>query len=548
MPTAFETACYADTGHCFLIELYPAQLAATRDLRQFGQMIGVDMVGTIPDAGDQPAPDVVTLLFSDIGYVTPPGGTFGSEYFVGRAEQPLRLTRSLPVAPEGERNVASETVGIELQNNDGGLDDYLRQYTLDGRKVVVKFGLDTYAYSDFETIYSGRGTGWRGSQNRLSISARDESYRLDVTLQQSFYDGSGGVNGTSELAGKPLPLCFGKCLNVTPVFVDPTNLVYQFHARQAQAIDAAYDRGAALSFDADVADYAALIARVIPAGYYATCKALGLIRLQTTPTGLVTADVKGDAVVSYINTTGAIMVRMMEDFVGISAADIYTAAFTALDVDVTGVIGWYRTSETIIAKDALSQLARHCAAWWGGSLDQQITVGRLEEPDETEPGIDFMSWDIQEAYYIDPPAGTSPPRGRQRVAYARNWTVQRGEDLASSVSAARRQFLAEAYSVVSSESPEAQYDFPNWQDVPVLESFFDQEADAQTECDRLIRMLGFQRQVVKVLMGPAGNLVEAGGMVSITHTRINGGDQWYARVIAEEVDGSADHANFVLWG
>ena len=548
VPSLLYAAAAAAEGQIYLLEMYPAPLGTSSGLGPGGEPIGVNAIG-VPPLGSTTSVDEVMLRYSDAGYVSPPGGAFGSMYWEGRVSQALRLTRTLPVTPEEGRQVLVEVAGMDIAAGDGGLDGIIQNYSIDGRRVCVKFGMRGYAYEEFKPIFTGRAAAsWRSSFDMVSVTCRDESYRLNVTLQQGFYDGTGGIGGTTELSGKPRPLTFGICRNVSPVLIDPTNLIYQFHARTASDVDAVYDRRAALIDDGDVANYAALTAAVISTGHFKTCLALGLFRLGSTPSGVVTADVKGDAEGGYINTTGAIIARLIDGFVGLGPSEYDGAAFAALDVATPGFVGWYQSAEIVSAADVVSQLAHGIGAWWGGTTSGVITAGRLEPPDGSNIAIYLESWDIDGVALVDAPPGTSPPRFRQRVAYARNWTVQRGEDLAGTVSAADRQLVAEPYSIAGTVSAAAQADFLLAQDPPVLESFFDSEADAQAEADRLIDLLAQQRMTVRVMIGYRGHLTQIGAMASIQHPRINGGARWSGRVIQQTPDADRRRATFTLWG
>lgn len=547
-PSVFYAAANADGGQIYLVELYPYQRGATQAAQLDATPLGVDPIGVV--TGVQPDAGVVSVLYSDAGYTSPTGGEKESTWFEGRVLQPLRMSRTLPLTPEQPRRVALEIAGIEIINADGALDTLLREYAIDGRRVVVKLGARNYTYSQFTAVYSGRAVSWKGSFARVEVSARDEAYRLAVPLQSLLYGGTGGADGTATLTGKPKPICFGKCRNIDPPMIDPPNLVYQFHSRAAKAVDAVYDRGAALSFDSDAANYAALIAVALTAGEYATCLALGLFRLETTPSGLVTADVRGDNHgASYVDTTFPVAQRVITDFAGISTADIDTITFSVLGTEVTGPIGWWRGLDPISAEDAVSEIVGHCAAWWGATTDGKLTVGRVELPDSDNVALWLERYDVIDCQVIDSPPGALPPRFRQRVGYQRNWTVQRGDGLAEvGVDATRRQFLAEAQSVAAASDGDTLSDFLLAQDPEMLHSLFDVLADAQAEADRLISLFSTPRQTVLVEMGTGGHLGILGQTIALTYPRINGGNTWYARVIGMEVDAKRRRVNLICWG
>jgi hypothetical protein len=64
----------------------------------------------------------------------------------------------------------------------------------------------------------------------------------------------------------------------------------------------------------------------------------------------------------------------------------------------------------------------------------------------------------------------------------------------------------------------------------------------------VIGLLAPLRQCVRVDMGTTGYLGLLGHTVSLTHPRINGGNEWFARVIGHEIDASRRRISLILWG
>jgi hypothetical protein len=78
----------------------------------------------------------------------------------------------------------------------------------------------------------------------LDISAfRDRGFLLDVPAQKSIYGGTGGLDGTSDLAGKRKPFALGWPSNITPATVIPVEGVYQVSDGPVSAISAVRDTG-----------------------------------------------------------------------------------------------------------------------------------------------------------------------------------------------------------------------------------------------------------------------------------------------------------------
>lgn len=545
-PSDFIAATAAPNGQVFLVVVKPYKLGATRAPAIRAQPLGVSPLCVITNATG--GAGLVTLFYSDTGYVSPSRGNNSDIWFEGRVTQPLRMSWTLPVVPEADRRVALEISSLAFINADGALDSLVNSYDIGGREVTVYFGLQSYAFDQFVPVWSGRALDWTRDFSHLQITARDSGYLLDVPLQSTVYQGTGGAEGGATMANKPKPVCFGKCRNITPQAVDTSNLIYQFHSRAVQAVDAVYDKGVALTVTTDYANYALLAAAAPGAGNYATCLAQGMVKLGSTPAGSVTMDVRGDAVGGYISSTGGIAKRLLTDFVGIGAGQIVTQDFANFDAMVPGVIGWYQDANPVQAHDAMSTIVGHCSGWWGGLPDGRFTVGRLDTPSESTLALDLQAYDIEDAEIIAAPDGTMPPRFRQRVGYQRNWTVQAPSDLAAGVTAANVLARSQPYLVSANSNTNTLADFLLAQDPQILESLFDAQADADAEALRLENLLGVMRQTVRVKMKTVGHSVPRGASVATTMPRINGGARWLGRFIGVEIDASQREVDLILWG
>lgn len=147
-------------------------------------------------------------------------------------------------------------------------------------------------------MFAGVQQPWSLGEATLDIPIRDASYEIEVPVQGSVYSGTGGIGGTAEMTGRPVPRARGGTLddpirNVTPVLIDPGNRVYQFTDGRG-LLAALYERGAQVfTYAGDFPDYAALVAASVPSASYALCGAQGLFRLGAMPAGQITADVTG---------------------------------------------------------------------------------------------------------------------------------------------------------------------------------------------------------------------------------------------------------------
>lgn len=532
----------ADTGRVFLHEL----TAYKRGSGSWDSPWGYDAWGREP-AGAMIAGEAV-FRFSDLGYITLPADSPANANYDASVQSGLKLTRSLPATPEADRRVTLELGSFDLANVDGALDSVVAGYSVDGRRVRVLLGLTSYRYGDFVPIFTGRMLQWSNSGTDVTVTVRDEGYRLDKPMQTDIYGGTGGYDGGADVAGKPRPLTFGKVLNITPVPIEASTLTYQFHSRTAQAVDAVYDRGAALTADANYASYALLAAATIASGHYATCLANGLIRLGATPSGLITADVRGDAQATYTDVTATIAKRIIEDFGGLIDADLDLASWDNLATAQPGTIGWFQDTTAINVSDAVSAILGACAAWWGPTAAGLLQCGQIATPSSASALIAVAEAEMIDFQILDPLNGTFPPRFRQRVGYQRLWTTQQDTDLAGSVTAARRSFLAQDMRVASSTDSAVQTFFLLAVDPEPLVSLFNSQADAANLAAALLTLYKSFRQTARITMGLRGLGARLGAAVLVTHRRLNGGSPTPMLVMDITIDADAREIELVCLG
>ncbi len=472
-------------------------------------------------------------------------GAKANAWYEGRVPLPLLMERTMPLLPEEERRALRQFGLLEIGNADGALDAILQSYAVDGRRVRVLFGPKGGAYSDFSVVADVLGTGWAGDSLLVRLGLRDQSYSLDLPLQTDLYLGTGGAEGTSEIKGKPKPLLFGRCRNVAPVLIDPTNLIYQVHDGVIFAVDDVFDRGAVLtdSLD-DAANYAALVALSVAAGEFATAKAVGLFKLGALPDGLVTCDVRGDADPDYQNTLDVICLRILRDRALLSGRWINTATFAGAAA-MAGEIGIYISqNETPSTAQVLSMLMAAVGGWWGAGRDGRIRAGRLTKPEDRSPNLYL---DIYKILTLEP-EDAPVPRWRQRVGYQPNWTPQRGEDLATSVDAARRQFLTEPTRVVQSADSTVRVRHLQALDPQPLPTLYESSTAALTLATYLLALHSPDRKIYRVTVGRLAYLVDLQSVVRVTWPRFGLNQGKNFAVIGIREDAQRNETTLRLWG
>lgn len=329
----------------------------------------------------------------------------------------------------GEFGGGVPTFGVAQIGLVGGEQDALLGYYWDGRDVFVYRGEETDAFGSMALVFKGRVRSIQWDREVLTLNLADYGEVLGKPIQTTLYAGTGGAEGGPDLTGKPKPLAFGTPKNVEPTLVSAAYLVYQFHCRQANGVDGVYDRAVALSLSADYPDYATLTGAAVPAGTYATCNALGMIRLGATPDGPVTADVTGDADGGFVYTAADIMGRIAVDFTDLTVPDTDSAAFTALNTANGSPCSVYiGTGDNASVTDVFTQLMVSVGAFWTFTPAGLLTVKQV--------AFGTSAVTLSDSYgplVVDGVARmeTPPPYWRSKFGFARSWRVHGANEIAA---------------------------------------------------------------------------------------------------------------------
>lgn len=364
--------------------------------------------------------------------------------------------------------------------------------------------------ASFATLFAGTAAGWRAGRDTVTIQLRDFLQNLDAPLQSSLYAGTGGLEGGADLAGKPKPLAFGRCFNVTPVFLGNLDLgigalsTWQLHDGMVQAISAVRERGAEM----------AAVTGTPAIGEYRAYAAQGIFQLGFTPAGPITADVAGDASPTYVGDTAGIIRRILTGRLGYAATDLDATSFGQTTYDVPGEVQLYIGPEPVTALTAIDALIAGISGFFGGNRQGKFRLGQLKAP-LTTPALILRPADIIDIQPIDLPATISPPNKRRRVAYGVNWSPS--NDLAGAVAEADRKLLAQPFSVASAYSSAIATQYVTATEPPIVPGLFVAKADAQTEVDRLLALYGVYRRAFRVLTRAYLGQVEMGHTALVYH-------------------------------
>ena len=473
---------------------------------------------TIISAGSAMEADFEFIIYVGTSeYVTSSTDTPPNTPFLGRLRVPSEFRRSILGS-----SIESFSTGdgqLIVDNRDALYDFLIEQYAVDGRDVEIRVGRKTDAYAQHYVLFKGTAADWNIDEASVQVLLRDNSFKLQVPAQSTLYAGTGGAEGGDDLAQKRKPRCFGYVRNVRPPLVVPSLLIYQVNDGEISDVPAVYDRGATLNFGTDRTNYADMAAHAPASGEFDTCLAEGLFRLGASPGGTVTADVDGDARSSeFVYTAGKIIRRLIALETEIVDPDeIYEPSFTAIDTAQGSEIGfWLGTDDALSVADVMAQIMGSVGGWAGFRRDGKLALEIFLAPGSTAD----QSFDETEIFEIkrEPlPSTLTPPPWRFRVAYERAWHQQ--TDLAGTVPAAHRAFVADPYRLAEDSSASILSDHPLGQDPDPIEAYFRDEADAENEAQRLLALYGTTRSLYRLTLPRRALILDIGETIDVEFPR-----------------------------
>lgn len=506
-----------------------------------------------------------TVRFASRSFVTRATDAPAHQYIAGRVKRGFTIGRRIRDGHDSQFGAIIEASygELELDNTDGGLNDLVASSYADGREVRVKTGFvglytdgheEVNPYSTFELAYRAIAGDWSAEHDVVKLRLVDIHERLKNRLQQNVYAGTGGSDGTADMAGMTRPTAFGLNQNVTGQVVDPFSGTIQLHAGEMESVDEVYERGAIINFDADYPTYAALNAASIPPAEYSSCLAEGYIRsgmIGGTELSAFTADIKGhvDQVSgNYVSTHGSVLRMIMRDYVGFTHPELDLDSFTTLQTVQPASMGLFLSAgDQSTSEDVMARVAESCGAVVGEDGSGLYRAFRLEPPADT------ADWTITERNVVDINQERLPYRVPWKawgIGYARNWTVQTSGDLTTNPanpSQSRRQFLQFPIRYVYAQDASIALVHRTSRGV-VVDSLFNNLADADAEAERRLELYSLGRAIYRVTVKGLLFNARIGQTVQLRYPRwsLAGGKRFV--IVGLEDDADSENTELLLFG
>lgn len=448
------------------------------------------------EAYDVGAATLRTLYFATQSYVTGAADTPANTFYDGRIKQPANVLRSCFAS---DRTFGKTQIGygdMVLVNNDGALDGLL-DYAFAGRSITIKLGVvnpNSNQIPTWVTVLKGTLEQAELSWQEIKFRVRDKQLDVAVPVQQARYAGTGAMEGSANLSGKPKPLIFGSVWSIAPPLVDQARFIYQVHSGSTiNTIANVYDRGAELTAGAVYTSLADIQTNAPTAGTYRVWNdATGCyFRLAANPAGIVTCNATRGAAVAN-RTVGQLFSQILQQS-GVAVGSINSADIAALDAVAgydSGVFAGHEKDVT--ALQLLDDLCASVGAWYGCNALGEWRIGQIVAPTGAAVGTLTTTDIIKIERVSSKDTGAGVPAWKVKLGYQKLYKVL--EDLTSAATAANKSLLSEAYRRVEASDATVKVAYTLSPEIEVLTQLVNQ-SDAQTECNRRLAIYKTRRDV-----------------------------------------------------
>jgi len=446
---------------------------------------------------------------SSVAYTDATAGTLYNACISGG----LNFNESL----SADGSISTNFGSLELVNTYGVNDTFLT-YIWNRRPVKIYLGDPSWPKSDFILIFDGLVSQLSAnSENLLTLILYDKLQRLNDSLtEKTLYDSAdtytekvkGGIANDSLL-----PLLFGECSNITPLFVDngstptpKTGYIYMVNDGPIQGIIEVRDNGVPVQ----IVDSTSNLQK-------------GLFTLVKNPFGTITCSVQGNSTAGYSNTIPGIITKIVKNY-GNSENRFTDSEIDFTDFTNTAPVGIY-CKEALNTMQVCNDLAKSvsanlvCPSINVASDGETITSSKLKLVELKVPSgtpkytlsddnMVLGSLNIAELFPIKPSI---------KLGYCKNYTIQK--TLAAGVNPDNR-FDTE-YLPVYTIDPVSTKIYKDTGKVSIETTLLLKEINADSESDKRLGLWSTQRFLITATYLPELIFVQLGDIVTIKSSRFN---------------------------
>jgi hypothetical protein len=416
---------------------------------------------------------------------------------------------------DNDPNNVVHNTGFIISNSDGGLPDVLEVTNI---SPVFDSALGINSATDLNNKYFhihsmiSKYYVWFNTDNG-SVDPKLVEVELVDFDWQSYTVPDSNVD-------TPVPICIGRCFNISPVLIDSYNHVYQINEGPIQEVLEVRANGVILDGPGSEKPL------------YEVNLELGCIRLLVHQNNTqITCDVIGvntrgtgynsDFTLTQFSTAWTIEWLVLEksSLIGTDICSFYFPIFQNTDP-----IGVFINTEIDLAP-LLTEIMQGAGGFirFGKTGSCPLQIIRLSDPVNETPKI-YLNEDtiIEKGIQL---GSTEPPKSIISLSYKRNWTVQDDGTLADIITDAAGDYLNEytlytsEYSTVKAENTNITDIFPLAEVSDTLPTLFYYLDHASLEAQRRIDIRNKKRYVFKLNTTAAPFTINIGDVVNLTHRR-----------------------------
>lgn len=395
-----------------------------------------------------------------------PGGVVlgGNPYRRGLVSA-LNVESRINMGEEGpEPTVTDSSFGnIDIMIGDE-VEDSLTDFRFDGRDLEVRMGALTDPIENFGRVFVGKTRGMSWTLDVLTLSMADRSADLDRRINETLYAGDFEsdpltLEGDENIKDTPKPRLWGLCKQVSPVLVNPAELIYQVNDGRIKNVVAVYDRGFTFDRDitvgtmGDVADITDTDPMNQPAlGKFISQHSGGYFKVGGQPAGTLTCDIEGSIVNEndpLIETCADIVQDIFDRVLGlVPADDLELSSFSRMNLDAPYPLNLYSGNNDVTVANVLRDLLASVNGFLILLRNGTYRIGVFQKSNNVVRSI------LQSEIHGISRLSTPMPIWRLTMGYARAWTTQDATSLPGldpNVPAERalRDFIGEEFRTVT---------------------------------------------------------------------------------------------------
>lgn len=211
-------------------------------------------VAEITAAIDNSGTTQTFYITSGNGFVTKPSDTPSDTSVYPRLIDPGTYRRELFSGGKTFGAVVPSYGSVTIANADGLFDGW-KDYGFDGQPFVLRVGEEGGSYpSSFSIVFKCTMVSLKLTEKDITINLTDRLCLLDKPVLNTTLAGTGGVEGSSDMAGQTIPRVFRKVELVPLKAIDTNDLIYVINQESAgtRGYDInVYDGGVHLVRDSD---------------------------------------------------------------------------------------------------------------------------------------------------------------------------------------------------------------------------------------------------------------------------------------------------------